>query len=372
VGTAGLLALGFFWVSGGIFGNEALMQAAPPAHVFGSLVLASVFYALPISLMTGELAAALPYNGGMVAWVTEACGPMIGAQNMWWIWVSTLLDSAIYPVLAAHYLAKRVDLGALSVGGSSTTESTTRLIANMFIALVTLVKLGGTDCMVRSTKVLACVATVPVLIFIMAGVSKIDLPAVTSTDASDDAGGSDFALLTSWVLWLYSGFFFLGSLAGEVKDPQRVYPIVALTLVPVVTLLCIAPLAVAVSIDPNRTHYVAGHFDTVATSLVGDWLGVCFIIAACVSQIGLFNGDMVVAERSLASFFDGHLLQVGGDRRWRLTRFFVEENGTGVAPIYIVFNAGVAACLTGFSYQDLVEFQMMQFAVSVSQAPSCR
>jgi len=170
-------------------------------------------------------------------------------------------------------------------------------------------------------------------------------------------------MLTSWVLWLYAGFFSLGSLAGEVDNPQRVYPIVALTLVPAVAMLCIAPIAVAFSVDGNRSHYEAGHFDTVATDLVGDWLGVSFVVAACVSQVGLFNGDMVVAERSLASFFDPQLAALGRGHTWAITRYLLVENGTGIAPVYIILNATVAAALTWLPYKELVKFQMMQYGL---------
>lgn len=361
VGITGLLALGFFWVSGGIFGNEALLLAGPPAYVFVCLLIAPVLYALPVAVMIGELGAALPYDGGLVAWVAEACGSAVGAQTVWWLWVATILDSAIYPILAAHYLSRRVDLSSLRPEGAP-IQTETRLVATALIGLITTVKLGGINCMVRMTEALVVIAIIPVLVFVGCGLSTLDGPALTNSDTSDEVGGYDPALLTSWVLWLYSGFFSLGSLAGEVDNPRRVYPIVTLSLIPTVALFCIAPLAVSVSIDSNRTHYHAGHFDSIATSLVGDWLGVSFVVAACLSQIGLFNGDMVVAERSMASVFDTYIH--GEDAQWGMTRYLLIENGTGVAPIYIVFNAIVSAMLTWFSYEDLIQFQMMQSAVS--------
>jgi len=47
-----------------------------------------------------ELATSLPYDGGLVAWVNEACGPLLGGHNAYWLWVAYLFDSAVYPALA--------------------------------------------------------------------------------------------------------------------------------------------------------------------------------------------------------------------------------------------------------------------------------
>lgn len=46
-------------------------MAAPPAYVFMMLGACALCYALPMSLISAELATALPYDGGLVAWVDE-------------------------------------------------------------------------------------------------------------------------------------------------------------------------------------------------------------------------------------------------------------------------------------------------------------
>lgn len=88
ISTIGLLLISFFWVSGGIYGNESLLEAAPTGYAFLSLLLGAVFYALPIAVISAELACAVPYDGGLVAWVEEACGSRLGAHNLFWLWVS--------------------------------------------------------------------------------------------------------------------------------------------------------------------------------------------------------------------------------------------------------------------------------------------
>lgn len=61
-----LVVLGFFWVSGGCYGNEELFAAAPPLVVFPCLLITPLVYSLPLALITVELAAAMPYDGGLV------------------------------------------------------------------------------------------------------------------------------------------------------------------------------------------------------------------------------------------------------------------------------------------------------------------
>ena len=57
-----------------------------------------------MSLAMAELAAALPDEGGYVAWVRRAFGPFWGFQVGWWSWINCFVDVAVYPALFADYL----------------------------------------------------------------------------------------------------------------------------------------------------------------------------------------------------------------------------------------------------------------------------
>lgn len=48
-----------------------MQSAGPPAYVFGLLGFGAIGFALPMALISAELACALPYDGGLVAWVNE-------------------------------------------------------------------------------------------------------------------------------------------------------------------------------------------------------------------------------------------------------------------------------------------------------------
>lgn len=89
----------------------------------------------------------------------------------------------------------------------------------------------------------------------------------------------------------------LGSLAGEVINPSKSYPKVITVLIPMVTIIIVWPLAVSVSLDPNRANYKAGHFEQSATALCGNWLGILFVLGACFSFVGLYNAQVGARAR---------------------------------------------------------------------------
>ena len=107
---AGLFFMGFFWVCGGPYGGEGLMQLAPSGVIF-TVYLATIFvYAIPVSLINAELAVAIPEDGGIVVWVQRAFGDVIGGHNAWWCYASYCFDAAVYPLLAATYITVALDV----------------------------------------------------------------------------------------------------------------------------------------------------------------------------------------------------------------------------------------------------------------------
>lgn len=274
VGVGSLVVIGFFWVSGGIYGNEELVSAAPPALVCGMTLLTAVGFALPNALMTAELAAAFPVDAGQVVWVHAVAGGVVGAQNAWWIWLTNALDAAVYPQLAAHYIAA-------TFGSQAGLQ---QVVCFGTVAAVAIMNLLGLGCVTASQSACFVLSLLPCLAFIAIGLPRVDPAAVVAT------GGvpTDWALLLSWALWLYSGFSSLGSMAGEVERPNRTYPIVVGVLLPLISALNVLPFAIALSLDPVAAHYQAGYFGTLAGRLSGRWLELTFACGANISMLGLY------------------------------------------------------------------------------------
>jgi amino acid transporter len=91
-----------------------------------------------------------------------------------------------------------------------------KIVACGIVAVITLIKLGGTDYIVKASTIFFFFSMTPAVIYMVYGSKDIHPESLISTDTSEEAGGFDPAKLLSWVTWLYCGFNSLGALAGEV------------------------------------------------------------------------------------------------------------------------------------------------------------
>jgi hypothetical protein len=114
------------------------------------------------------------------------------------------------------------------------------------------------------------------------------------------AGSWRFGEYISWMLWINSGFFSLGSMADEIVDPKRTYVIATALLIPLVIIFNALPQAIAMSLESDQSKFEPGLFGTLAGKMAGTWLGTLFVISSNVCLIGLHNSTIVSAERAVA------------------------------------------------------------------------
>ena len=101
-----LIAATFFMVSGGPYGIEDIIGGAGYRWALLLLLCLPVLWSLPTALMIGELASALPAEGGFYVWVRRALGPFWGFQEAWLSLAASIFDMAIYPTLFTLYLGR--------------------------------------------------------------------------------------------------------------------------------------------------------------------------------------------------------------------------------------------------------------------------
>src|SRR5271156_5252379 len=78
-----LIAAADFLVAGGADGVGGILGMAGYGWALVLLVVVPVVWSLPTSLMVGELAAAIPVEGGYYCWVRRALGSFWGFQEAW-------------------------------------------------------------------------------------------------------------------------------------------------------------------------------------------------------------------------------------------------------------------------------------------------
>src|SRR5450631_2613191 len=101
-----LIAATYFMVSGGPYGLEDILGGAGFGRAILILLILPIIWSLPTALMIGELASALPSEGGFYVWVRRALGPFWGYQEGWLSLSASVFDMAIYPAFVVSYLAR--------------------------------------------------------------------------------------------------------------------------------------------------------------------------------------------------------------------------------------------------------------------------
>src|SRR5438477_4403980 len=81
LGLLSLSAATFFMVSGGPYGLEELVQKTGYSGAIVILLLLPLVWDIPTGLLVGELASAMPEEGGFYIWVRRAMGPFWGFQE---------------------------------------------------------------------------------------------------------------------------------------------------------------------------------------------------------------------------------------------------------------------------------------------------
>ena len=302
VGLLGVIVIGFFWVAGGIYGNEELIGSGASGLILCGLVGGGLLFALPFALMCAELATTYPENGGVIVPVRYALG-MTSANHMAYLnWIVNALDASIYPLLAAEYLKS----GIPDVLMDNVPYAERLCISFPIILIVTVFNLFGLNWVVRFSNVIFVFALTPCLIYIFWGIINGD---VKWNAFKDFSGDNNMSVGVSWIIWLYSGFVSLGILAGEVQNPQKTFLGAVIVLVPLTISLNIIPVLVSLGIDPDTSNYDVGYFEDLAAKECGEWLRYGFVIGSTAAYVGLYNSQIVSAQEAFAFLIEANLKQ---------------------------------------------------------------
>ena len=262
-----------------------MLSAAPPLRVLLLTLAMPLVLSLPSALITAECATAFPSDGGQAVWVELAFGPTLGGNNAFWLWLTNIVDAAVYPQMMTRYLP--------------VSHAIARRVQLAVVAAVAFVSSLGYDWVGRSQAVIFALTITPCFLFIGFGLPRLQPDAWAQT-----GGETDWALLLSWALWLYSGFSLMGNLAAEVNSPRRTYVCALCVLLPLVTSLNLLSFLVSLSLDPEPSHYSAGYFTDLAEREGGAWLKVLFTVGANAALVGLYHSQTLAADTVLAGVYE--------------------------------------------------------------------
>ena len=154
-----LIGATYFMVAGGPYGLEDILGDAGYGRALLLLLVIPLIWSLPTSLMVGELASALPQEGGYYCWVRRALGGFWGFQEAWLSLAASIFDMAIYPVIFVLYLSRLAP--TLTAGYRGT------LWALAVVLLCTLWNLRGARVVGESSVAMFIVLLAPFVVLVM-------------------------------------------------------------------------------------------------------------------------------------------------------------------------------------------------------------
>ncbi len=273
--VAPLVAATYFMVSGGPYGLEEIVAGAGYTGAILVLLVTPLVWSLPTALMVGELAAALPEEGGYYAWVRRALGRFWGFQEAWLSLVASVFDMAIYPTLFALYLGKLVP--ALADGRAPL------VMGAAMIAICAAWNLRGARSVGWGALVMTFVLLAPFVALSACALGR-----------TPDGPAPPASLTGLWggilvAIWNYMGWDNASTIAGEVERPQRTYPLAMLASVGLVALSYVAPVAAVAHAGLDPRGWSTGAWVDVGHALGGTWLGRAIALGGVLCGIGMFN-----------------------------------------------------------------------------------
>jgi amino acid transporter len=341
-----LIAATYFMVSGGPYGIEDILGGAGFARAIVILLVLPILWSLPTALMIGELASAIPAEGGFYVWVRRALGPFWGYQEGWLSLSASVFDMAIYPAIFVLYLSKFNP--GLTAGWHGYAWS---LAVVVFCCLW---NLRGAPAVGEGSLGLFALLLAPFAVFLVLGLWRgLTLhPAVHWSHTGSEAALSTAVLVA---MWNYMGWDNASTVAQEVENPQRNYPramIAAAMLAAVTYILPLLAMALAgLSVDSFST----GDWTTAADAIGGPMLGLAVVAGGAICGIGMFNALMMSYTRlPMAMAEDG-----------MLPRFVARRNSRDVPWVSVLLCGLAWALALNLKFERLISIDLILYGSSL-------
>jgi amino acid transporter len=359
-----LIGATYFMVSGGPYGLEDIIGKAGYGRALLLLLVIPLVWSLPTSLMVGELASALPEEGGYYCWVRRALGGFWGFQEAWLSMAASVFDMAIYPVTFVLYLGR--------VAPSWTAGSRGTLWALAVVVGCAAWNLRGAKAVGEGSVGMFAVLLAPFVVLVGAGFWKALFGHVDGVVAHHAIGfgermrhsvallrapvaASSLAGAVSVTLWNYMGWDNASTVAQEVEAPQRNYPRAMLISAGLVAVTYILPLAAVGLAGVPADRFSTGAWADAARTMVGPWLAFAVVLGGTLSGVGMFNALMLSYARVPYALAKDGLLP------GFLTR--VTRNGVPWASVLVCAVAWAMALR--ISFEGLISIDLVLYGVAL-------
>ena len=341
-----LIAATYFMVSGGPFGLEDLIGKAGYTLALLLLLVVPLVWSLPTSLMIGELASAIPSEGGFYAWVRRALGPFWGFQESWLSLSASVFDMAIYP---------RIFVDSLSHIRPALTAGHRSIFWMLAVVLVCAIwNLRGAYSVGFGSVWFFALLLAPFALMSVLGVWQ-GIHTHSFGLLLQRAPATDFTGALLFALWNYMGWDNASTVAQEVEDPQRNYPRAMLSAAVLVAVTYILPLAAVALYRIPADRFTSGAWADAAQVIGGRALALAVAFGGVLTGIGMFNAmSMSYTRLPFAMAEDG-----------LLPRIFTRRFANGAPWVSIIFCAAAWALALQFTFERLITMDLVLYGLSL-------
>jgi amino acid transporter len=341
-----LVAATFFMVSGGTYGTEDIVHGAGYGRAILILLLTPLLWSLPTAFMIGELASALPAEGGYYAWVRRGMGNFWGFQEAWLSLIASIFDMAIYPTLFVAYLARLAP--ELAAGHRGV------ILALCVVVVCAALNMAGIRVVGLTSLWLFFLLSAPFAVIVILGPFKAGALAHAHTAPVTSTVGLLGGTLIA--MWNYMGWDNASTIALGVERPQRTYPRAMLAAVILVSLSYVLPVLSVRLTGLPASAFETGSWADLAGLMAGNWLRIALVLGGMISGFGMFNALVMSYSRlPLAMAQDG-----------MLPGTFAKVHSKTRAPwvAILVCATGWALCLD-LGFERLVTLDIMLYGASL-------
>ncbi len=306
IGVSTVVFMIFCLVAAGCYGIEEAIPDCGPGLTIVMLCVMPFVWAMPLGLVASELGSVRPQEGGYYKWVQEALGEFWGFQAGWWRTISIYIDNVSYVILAGGFVASYWDL-------SKPIEFVIKAAMIIVFVLINIrgIKDVGIVSTILSLLVMVAFAMVAVCGFLNWG-EGTDIS--FQMTAYETTGPKDWFMLIaggiSVIMWMYSGYESMSTIAGEIEDPQ-VIPKGTMLTIPLIMASYILPTVAGLGSMGRWTEWGSagegvGYGDVVQT-FWGAGFGIFFVIVSFLAQCSIFNTYIASGSRGFFSLADDYL-----------------------------------------------------------------
>jgi len=341
-----LIAATYFMVSGGPYGIEDILGGAGFARAIIILLVLPVLWCLPTALMIGELASAIPVEGGFYIWVRRALGPFWGYQECWLSLSASIFDMALYPAIFVLYLAK------FSPGLTAGWRGYAWPLA--VVVLCSLWNLLGAPKVGQDSGWMCALLIAPFAVFVGLGFWR-GLTLHPGIASSGPASSSALSTAILVALWNYMGWDNASTVAQEVENPQRNYPLAMAGAIALTVVSYVLPLAAMALAGLPATSFSTGDWTTAARTLGGPLLGFAVVAGGCITGIGMFNALVMSYTRLPMAMADDGMLP----------RALARRNNRGAPWVSVLLCGAAWALALQLPFERLISIDLILYGVSL-------